>query len=731
MLKKKIGIYALILAMAAAGLAGCGTTEKANPSEKPLSKSGDKEGDKSFSVVCTIFPEYDWTKEILGEHADDAEITYLLDNGIDLHNYQPTADDILTISSCDLFVYVGGESDEWVENALAEATNKDMKVINLMDVLGDSAKVEELKEGMQESEHEHSHDHNTDFEDYDVKDRTLSEWDGSWQSTYPLLLDGSLDEVWEHKAEEDDTMSAEDYKKKYTTAYETDVVTININAPEIEYVTAEKSIKAEYDYSGFYIRTKDDGSKQVRYKFEKKSGDDSAAKYIVFSDHNIEPSEPEHFHLYSGNDGFDTLVEEGTHFPTYYPSALTADDIVEEMTGGESHDHDHSKEVSTFEDDEVKDRSLSDWAGEWQSAYPLVLDGSLDEAWEHKSEDGSMTAEEYKDYYTIGYKTDISSVKIDGDNITFTYDDGKTVSSDYEYTGYFIQNWSTGTKAAMYRFEAVDKESGAPVYIEFNDHMIEPEKAEHFHLRMSNESYDAIVDPEGNWPTFFDAALTPDEVCDEVIGHGHSDEDEDEEEHEHEDEHEEEHEDEHEHHHEEGEEEYDEHVWLSVKNAKTICGAIEKELEAIDPDNAADYKANLESYTAKLDELDNSFKTLVDSASSKTLVFGDRFPFRYFVDDYGLDYYAAFIGCSAETEASFETIAFLADKVNELDCGTIFTLENSSKDIANSIISASGKSAEIAELNSLQSISADDIANGTSYLSIMQKNYDVLAGVLK
>ena len=549
MLKKKIGIYALILAMAAAGLAGCGTTEKANSSEKPLSKSGDKEGDKSFSVVCTIFPEYDWTKEILGEHADDAEITYLLDNGVDLHNYQPTADDILKISSCDLFVYVGGESDEWVENALAEANNEDMKVVELMDVLGDSAKVEELKEGMQEDEHEH--------------------------------------------------------------------------------------------------------------------------------------------------------------------------------------EHDHSKEVSTFEDDEVKDRSLSDWAGEWQSAYPLVLDGSLDEAWEHKSEDGSMTAEEYKDHYTIGYKTDISSVKIDGDNITFTYDDGKTVSSDYEYTGYFIQNWSTGTKAAMYRFEAVDKESGAPVYIEFNDHMIEPEKAEHFHLRMSNESYDAIVDPEGNWPTFFDAALTPDEVCDEVIGHGHSDEDEDEEEHEHEDEHEEEHEDEHEHHHEEGEEEYDEHVWLSVKNAKTICGAIEKELEAIDPDNAADYKANLESYTAKLDELDNSFKTLVDGASSKTLVFGDRFPFRYFVDDYGLDYYAAFIGCSAETEASFETIAFLADKVNELDCGTIFTLENSSKDIANSIISASGKSAEIAELNSLQSISADDIANGTSYLSIMQKNYDVLAGVLK
>ncbi|MBO4867656.1 MAG: zinc ABC transporter substrate-binding protein [Ruminococcus sp.] len=521
MFKKKIGIYALTLVMAAAGITGCSSVS-ADKSEGKGKKTA-ADGSESFSVVCTIFPEYDWTKEILGDHADNVEITYLLDNGVDLHSYQPTAEDILKISTCDLFVYVGGESDEWVEDVLETAQNKDMKVINLMEVLGDSAKVEELKEGMQESEHEHEHEHKTDFEDSDVKDRTLDEWNGSWQSTYPLLLDGSLDEVWEHKAEEDDTMTAEDYKKKYTTAYETDVVTININAPEVEYVTADKSIKAEYDYSGFYIRTKDDGTKQVRYKFEKKSGDDSAAKYIVFSDHNIEPSEPEHFHLYSGNDGFDTLVEEGDHFPTYYPASLTAEDIVDEMTGG--HEHSHAEE--------------------------------------------------------------------------------------------------------------------------------------------------------------------------------------------------------------EEEEEYDEHVWLSLKNAMVLSAEIEQNIAAIDPANADDYKANLDNYVAKLSELDNNFKTLVDGSSVKTLIFGDRFPFRYFVDDYGLDYFAAFIGCSAETEASFDTVVFLADKVKELDIKTIFTLENSSKDIANTIISTSGKDVDIAELNSLQSVSNEDIENGASYISLMQKNYDVLAGVLK
>ncbi|NLT10650.1 MAG: zinc ABC transporter substrate-binding protein [Ruminococcus sp.] len=332
------------------GMAGCGSTESNSESsakssvttDKSNKESGDNTSSGSFSVVCTIFPEYDWVKEILGGHADNTELTYLLDSGVDFHSYQPTADDMMKISNCDLFVYVGGESDEWVDDALSDAQNKDMKVINLMDVLGDSAKVEELKEGMQ--------------------------------------------------------------------------------------------------------------------------GEDE-----------------------------------------------------------EEHDDDH----------------------------------------------------------------------------------------------------------------------------------------------------------------------------------------------------------------EEGEEEYDEHVWLSVKNAMVLCTEIEKNIEAIDPDNAADYKANLESYTAKLSDLDNSFQKLVDGSSVKTLVFGDRFPFRYFVDDYGLDYYAAFIGCSAETEASFETIAFLSDKVNKLDSDTIFTLENSNKSIAETIISTSGKNVDIAELNSLQSISKDDIADGASYLSLMQKNYDVLAGVLK
>lgn len=136
---KKITALLLALLMLVGALAGCGKQNDTNKTDK-------------LSIVTTIFPEYDWVREILGDKADNAEVTMLLNNGVDLHSYQPTADDIVKISDCDLFIYVGGESDGWVDDALKNATNKNMKVINLLDVLGDSVKTEEVVEGMQEAE---------------------------------------------------------------------------------------------------------------------------------------------------------------------------------------------------------------------------------------------------------------------------------------------------------------------------------------------------------------------------------------------------------------------------------------------------------------------------------------------------------------------------------------------------------------------------------------------------
>ena len=417
---KKITALLLALLMLVGALAGCGKQNDTNKTDK-------------LSIVTTIFPEYDWVREILGDKADNAEVTMLLDNGVDLHSYQPTADDIVKISNCDLFIYVGGESDGWVDDALKNATNKNMKVINLLDVLGDSVKTEEVVDGMQETEHDH--------------------------------------------------------------------------------------------------------------------------------------------------------------------------------------DHDHSKEVSTFEDDEVQDRSLSDWAGDWQSAYPFVLDGTLEDAFAAMAEKGEMTAEEYKTYYQNGYKTDITNIDIEGDHIEFTYEDSRKVGSNYKYVGYYIQNWSTGTKAAMYRFEAEDKDSGAPVYIEFNDHMIEPAAAA--------------------------------------------------------------------------------------------------------------------AYIEKLSALDGEYQAAVDAATYKTVLFGDRFPFRYLVNDYGLSYYAAFVGCSAETEASFETVSFLAKKVDESKLPCVLTIEGAQHKISETIVqNTAEKNQKVLTMDSMQSTTSNDVASGTTYLSVMEKNLSVLKEAL-
>lgn len=185
---------------------------------------------------------------------------------------------------------------------------------------------------------------------------------------------------------------------------------------------------------------------------------------------------------------------------------------------------------------------------------------------------------------------------------------------------------------------------------------------------------------------------------------------------------------------EEGEEEgpeYDEHVWLSLKNAKTLCSSIADALCEIDSKNANVYKKNLNEYTKNLDALDKEYQQAVNGAKYDTLVFGDRFPFRYMVDDYSLKYYAAFVGCSAETEASFETIKFLANKVDELGVTTVLTIEDPKHKIAQTVVeNTKEKNQKILALNSMQSVTNDDVKNGETYLNVMQCNLDVLKQAL-
>lgn len=499
-MKKYISIL-LAAVMAVGCLAGCG--------QKNSNEQADNTDDGKLKVVTTVFPEYDWVKEIAGDEISNIDLTMLLDNGVDLHSYQPTSEDILKISDCDLFVYVGGESDSWVDDALKNATNKDMQVINLLDVLKDSIKTEESMPGMQAEEgHNHGYAH---FEDSDVQDRTLSDWDGDWQSVYPYLQDGVLDEVMEKKAES-----------------------------------------------------------------------------------------------------------------------------------------------------------------------------------------GEKTAEEYKEYYENGYKTDVSQITIDAENNTMCFvKNGVASKATYEYKGYQIYDYESGSRGVRYFFEATSGDADAPKYVQFSDHGIAPGKAEHFHIYAGNDGFDALSEEMENWPTYYPADMSGKEIAEDMLEHE--------------------------------EKEYDEHVWLSLKNAQTLCKAIAEALETADPEHKDVYAANVDSYLEKLSSLDGQYQDAVANGSQKTLLFGDRFPFRYMVDDYGLKYYAAFAGCSAESEASFETISFLAKKVDELGLKNIMTIENSDQKIAKTIRdNTKDKNQEILSLDSMQSTTSEDVKNGTTYLSVMESNLDVL-----
>ena len=177
--------------------------------------------------------------------------------------------------------------------------------------------------------------------------------------------------------------------------------------------------------------------------------------------------------------------------------------------------------------------------------------------------------------------------------------------------------------------------------------------------------------------------------------------------------------------------EYDEHVWLSLKNAALFVSAITDALSRLDSKDAQVFAANAAAYTDQLNALDAQYKEVVDNASVKTLLFGDRFPFRYLTDDYGLDYYAAFVGCSAETEASFSTITFLAGKVDELGLKSIMKIESSDDSIAKTIReNTASKDQQILTLDSIQSMTEPRIAAGETYLSIMEANLDVLRSAL-
>lgn len=176
----------------------------------------------------------------------------------------------------------------------------------------------------------------------------------------------------------------------------------------------------------------------------------------------------------------------------------------------------------------------------------------------------------------------------------------------------------------------------------------------------------------------------------------------------------------------------DEHVWLSVENAKSCVKAIAQALDEAAPSLALGFNKNTADYLYSLNDLSDDFAKAVEAAPEKTLIFCDRFPFKYLTEDYGLNYYAAFTGCSAETEASFETIAFLSKKLQDSGLNAVITIDNSDQKIAKTVIENSkNPDCKILTLDSMQSATLDDANNGKTYIATMAKNLNILKEALK
>ncbi|APG45484.1 metal-binding protein ZinT [Phaeobacter porticola] len=187
-------------------------------------------------------------------------------------------------------------------------------------------------------------------------------------------------------------------------------------------------------------------------------------------------------------------------------------------THNHSHSHSHQASAPVLVDDaDIQTRNLSDWAGDWQSAYPLLQDGTLDAVMEHKANNGKKTAKEYRAYYEAGYKTDVERILIDGSRVTF-FRNGQPVQGQYANDGYEILTYASGNQGVRFIFEKSGGDATAPQFIQFSDHEIIPTKVDHYHLYWGDDRAELLTEVT-NWPTYFLAELSGTEIAAGMIAH--------------------------------------------------------------------------------------------------------------------------------------------------------------------------------------------------------------------
>ncbi|RHF40300.1 zinc ABC transporter substrate-binding protein AdcA [Streptococcus lutetiensis] len=478
--------------------------------------------DDKIKVVTTFYPVYEFTKAVMG---DTANVSMLIKAGTEPHDFEPSTKNVATISDADMFVYMDDSMETWVKKVKKSINSDNLTIVRASgDMLLMAGTAEE--EGEDHDEHEgHSHEYDPHVWLSPKRAVTLVEnIRDAFVAKYPDKADTfkansaayieKLNDL--DKAYTDGLSNAK--QKSFVTQhaafgylaldYGLNQISIAGISPEVEPSAKRIASLTKYvkKYDIKYIYFEENASSKVAATL----ADEAGVKTKV-----LNPLESlTNKQIKAGEDYFSVMKEN-----------LKALKLTTDVKGKEiKAETDDTKTVQHgyFKDKDVTDRKLSDWTGKWQSAYPYLLDGTLDPVWAYKAKasKGEQTAQEVKDYYTKGYQTDVEQIIIDGkkNKVTFVQN-GEKHTYTYKYVGYKILKYEKGNRGVRYLFETDDKDAGEFKYIQFSDHNITSTDVEHFHLFWGNSSQDEILKEMEHWPTYFLAKESGQEIAQHLVAH--------------------------------------------------------------------------------------------------------------------------------------------------------------------------------------------------------------------
>ncbi|WP_430609347.1 metal ABC transporter solute-binding protein, Zn/Mn family [Enterococcus sp. DIV0876] len=508
-----------LLTAAVLGLAACGQggTDSTNQSETASTETTSD----PIEVIATFYPMYDFTQHVVG---DEGEVTLLMPAGTDSHDYEPSAKDMAMIQDADVFVYNNENMEMWVPSIENTLSDGDVTVVKATEGMI-------LLPGDDDHDHDHDHDHGEEGHSHELDPHV-------WLAPSLAIkqveaIRDQLSEAYPEKAAAFDENAA---------AYLEDLQALHESYQAAFSDPAQSHFVTQHAAFGYLAL--EYGLTQVPIAGLSPSEEPSASRIAELKEFVTETGiETIYFEENAKDSIARTLASEaGVELAVLNPlEGLTQ----EQMDNGENYisimeqnrdalkkttDVANDKEIAEtekektvyngyFEDSAVEDRPLSDWAGDWQSVYPYLEDGTLDQVFDYKAKQSQkMSAEEYKAYYTTGYQTDVANIVITDQTMTFIFDDGTEKEATYTYAGKKILTYEAGNRGVRYLFQT-DDEDAAFKYIQFSDHAITPEEAHHFHIYFGNDSQEALLEEMDHWPTYYPTNMSGLEIAQEMLAH--------------------------------------------------------------------------------------------------------------------------------------------------------------------------------------------------------------------